>query len=114
FDGAGNVTGSLNFEPANGAPDGSTGDVVYLAEGPDGALYYVDLGFGDTGESSGISKIRRIRFISTDQPPIVVSSASPVEGPAPLTVNFSSAGTSDPENETLSYSWDFGDGTFST
>ncbi|WP_230984912.1 PKD domain-containing protein [Microbispora oryzae] len=35
-------------------------------------------------------------------------------GPAPLTVNFSSAGSSDPEGGSLSYSWAFGDGTIST
>ena len=35
-------------------------------------------------------------------------------GAAPLTVNFSSAGSSDPEGQPLTYSWTFGDGTTST
>ena len=34
--------------------------------------------------------------------------------PAPLTVNFSSAGSTDPEGGALTYSWAFGDGTTST
>ena len=52
FDANGNVTGVFNFEPADGAADGPYGDIVYLTEGPEGALYYVDLGFSDrTGAS---------------------------------------------------------------
>ena len=39
-----------------------------------------------------------------------VVSASPTSGPAPLSVNFSSAGSSDPEGHALTYAWDFGDG----
>jgi PKD repeat protein len=109
LDAAGNVTGAFNFEPPNGAPDGPFGDIVYLAQGPDGALYYVDLGFSDVTGQTGISKIRRIRFVSNDQPPVVVASAQPTQGASPLTVNFSSAGTTDPEGAPLSYLWTFGD-----
>ena len=76
FDGGGHVNGVYNFEPIDGTPDGPTGDVVYLTEGPDGALYYVDLGFSDTTHTAGISKIRRIRFINGgNQPPIAVAAA---------------------------------------
>ena len=52
FDANGNVSGVFNFEPANGAADGPYGDIVYLTEGPEGALYYVDLGYSDTTGSS--------------------------------------------------------------
>jgi glucose/arabinose dehydrogenase/PKD repeat protein/fibronectin type 3 domain-containing protein len=114
LDAAGNVTGSFNFEPSDGSLDGPYGDIVDLTQGPDGALYYVDLGYSDTTGQTGISKIRRIRFVSNDQSPIVVSSAQPTEGQPPLTVMFSTAGTLDPEGEPLSYSWTFGDGTTST
>ena len=31
-------------------------------------------------------------------------------GPAPLSVDFDASGSTDPENEALSYEWDFGDG----
>jgi len=110
----GNVTGSFNFEPPDGTPDGPFGDIVYLGQGPDDALYYVDLGFSDTTGQTGISKIRRIRFISSNQPPAVAASAQPTSGPAPLTVSFSTAGTVDPEGDPLSYVWDFGDSTTST
>ena len=114
FDANGHVTGVFNFEPTDGAPDGPTGDVVYLAEGPDGALYYVDLGYSDTTSTAGISKIRRIRYVGSNQPPIVSASATPTSGTAPLPVSFSSAGSSDPEGQPVTYLWTFGDNTTST
>ena len=62
FDANGNVNGVFNFEPPDGSVDGPYGDIVYLTEGPDGALYYVDLGYSDIGGTFGVSKIRRIRY----------------------------------------------------
>ncbi len=115
FDANGNVNGVFNFEPANGAADGATGDIVYLTEGPDGALYYIDLGYSDTTFTAGISKIRRISYVNTDAPPIVAAAATTAtQGPAPLTVSFSSQGSADPEGRPLSYAWNFGDGSTST
>jgi glucose/arabinose dehydrogenase/chitodextrinase len=114
FDANGNVSGVFNFEPANGALDGPYGDIVYLTEGPEGALYYVDLGFSELSGTYGVSKIRRISYISSDLPPVVSASANPTTGPTPLTVNFSSAGSSDPEGQPLTYSWNFGDGATSS
>jgi glucose/arabinose dehydrogenase/PKD repeat protein len=115
FDANGNVTGVFNFEPPDGTPDGPYGDIVYLCEGPDGALYYVDLGYSDTTGEVGISKVRRIRFVgAANQPPVAVATAQPTGGPPPLLVTFSSAGTSDPEGAPLSYLWTFGDGATST
>ena len=50
----------------------------------------------------------------TNQPPVIVASANPLTGQAPLAVTFSSAGTTDPQGQSLTYSWNFGDGTTST
>jgi glucose/arabinose dehydrogenase len=114
FDANGTVNGVFNFEPISGAPDGPYGDIVYLTGGPDGSLYYVDLGYSDTTGQSGISKIRRIRFLPDNLPPTAIASATPTEGAAPLAVSFSSAGSADPEGGSLSYLWSFGDSATST
>jgi glucose/arabinose dehydrogenase len=114
FDSTGKVKGVFNFEPADGSVDGPYGDIVYLTEGPDGSLYYLDLGYSDISGTFGVSKIRRIRYLQSNQAPIAVVSSNTTSGAAPLTVNFSSAGSSDPEGQPLSYSWTFGDGSTST
>jgi glucose/arabinose dehydrogenase len=111
LDANGNVTSTFNFEPADGSVDGPYGDIVYLDQGPDGALYYVDLGYSDESGTYGISKIRRIKYVQSNQAPVVSASATPTSGPTPLDVAFSSAGSSDPEGQPLTYSWDFGDGS---
>lgn len=49
--------------------------------------------------------------VTPNQPPVAMASASGTSGNAPLTVNLSSAGSSDPEGGALTYDWDFGDGT---
>ncbi|MBK9246385.1 MAG: PKD domain-containing protein, partial [Burkholderiales bacterium] len=44
------------------------------------------------------------------QPPTAVLSADRTSGAAPLTVNFSAAGSSDADGTIASYAWSFGDG----
>jgi PKD repeat protein len=46
--------------------------------------------------------------------PTAKASADVTSGVGPLKVKFSSKGSSDPENDKLSYKWSFGDGTTST
>lgn len=45
-----------------------------------------------------------------NQPPVANAAAAPSTGAAPLTVNFSSLGSSDPDGDSLSYAWSFGNG----
>jgi glucose/arabinose dehydrogenase/PKD repeat protein len=114
LDANGNLTGVFNFEPMDGSVDGPYGDIVYLVEGPDGAVYYLDLGYSDISGTYGISKLRRIKYVQSNQAPVVAASANVTSGPAPLSVNFSSAGSSDPEGVQLTYNWNFGDNVTST
>ncbi|GAB3257234.1 fibronectin type III domain-containing protein [Nocardioides dilutus] len=87
----------VSVEPfATGVPD-----PVALTMGPDGLIYYLSF---TTGE------INRIRYNG----PVAKAAATPTNGPSPLAVSFSSAGSSAPGGGTLSYLWDFGDGATST
>ncbi len=45
-----------------------------------------------------------------NQPPIANSTGSPLQGEAPLTVDFDASGSSDADGTIASFSWDFGDG----
>jgi hypothetical protein len=55
-----------------------------------------------------------LRYTPSNQPPVAVAKASPPWGPSPLTVHLSASGSYDPENDTLDYHWDLGDGAIST
>lgn len=72
------------------------GIIVNLEMGPDDFLYYIEF---ESGE------IRRIKFDG----PVAQASATPSFGYSPLNVTFSSAGSVDPTDPSLSYLWDFDD-----
>jgi glucose/arabinose dehydrogenase len=58
-------------------------------------------------------QIRRIQYLGANNPPTAVATANPTSGPAPLTVQFNGSGSSDPDGDPLTYSWDLnGDGTY--
>ncbi len=123
-------------EPASGPPPL---DVTFSADGsydPDGALGNIRWQFHDgsvywgstayyTYQQAGTYQVTLTVWDSrnatdtdtltvyvgqTNQAPVAVASANPTSGVAPLAVNFSSAGSYDPDGTISSYAWAFGDG----
>jgi glucose/arabinose dehydrogenase len=87
---------AVDFAPSANSP-------VDLDVGPDGSLYYLSIFDG---------AVYRIRYVGTGNGnPTAVASAAPTSGPAPLQVAFSGAGSTDPDGDVLTYSWNFGDGS---
>ncbi|MEV4642281.1 PQQ-dependent sugar dehydrogenase [Actinoplanes sp. NPDC049548] len=77
-----------------------------LEFGPDGALYVLEYGDGYFAENPE-AQLARIDYVRGNRTPIPKITATPTRGEAPLTVTFSSAGTTDPDGDTLRYAWDF-------
>ncbi len=76
--------------------------IVCVNENPlDGSLVIVDL---------GNNTVKKISY-GGNQPPVVKMSSNKTYGPAPLSVNFTGSTSYDPEGSSLTYSWDFGDGS---
>lgn len=86
--------------------DGQAGTPVRLIQGPDGNIYQLNIYPGE---------LSMIALSGGNRAPTAVLTATPTNGYSPLVVNFSSQGSADPDpGTTLTYHWDFGDGTTST
>ncbi|MDX6647480.1 MAG: hypothetical protein QOK40_3207, partial [Miltoncostaeaceae bacterium] len=81
--------------------------VIGMTFGPHGssqALYYLTLVDG--------GQLRRIASVgSVNRAPVARAGASPASGPLDLAVGFDGSASSDPDNDPLTYDWDFGDGS---
>jgi glucose/arabinose dehydrogenase/PKD repeat protein len=80
------------FDPQGGA-------VVKLSQGPDGNIYQLNI---YPGELSVIAPS------GGNRAPSAVIAATPDNGYPDLAVQFSGAGSTDPEGSNLNYAWDFG------
>jgi type 1 glutamine amidotransferase/PKD repeat protein len=79
--------------------------------GQDGSLYLLEYGSGyfSGAPDAGLYKIN---YVQGGRSPEARASASRDNGLTPLTVQFSSAGSADPDGDALTYAWDFtNDGT---
>jgi cytochrome c len=81
-----------------------------MAFAHDGSLFVLDYGMNWFAQNEEAT-LSRISFNAGNRKPLVKMSANKKIGAAPLTVEFSSAGTLDYDKDALSYSWNFGDGT---
>lgn len=70
-------------------------------------------GYSDYG-SLGHYALTVTAATPVNQAPTAVASATPTTGTVPLAVNFSSAGSSDPDGSIVRYEWTFGDGGTAT
>jgi glucose/arabinose dehydrogenase len=94
----GNVTSESDF-------DLQAGSNVDMKIAQDGSMYYITYYPG---------AMYRVTYNTSNHIPVANASANTLKGAsAPFTINFSSNGSYDPDGSTLSYDWDFGDGTFS-
>ncbi|GAB6903720.1 PQQ-dependent sugar dehydrogenase [Kineosporia succinea] len=95
----------------NGQP--ITDSPIDIEFGPDGALYVLDYGDGFFRQNPDAG-LYRIDWAPGNKSPQAHIDADPASSSsAPLTVEFSGAGSVDPEGEDLTYEWDFdADGTF--
>ena len=100
---------TLRVDGNNALVSGSVADFAKELEGPvdvqigpNGLLYYLAIGIGE---------LRRIEFSEGNTPPVAVINADITSGLMPLAVRFTSTGSSDPDRDRLTYTWDFGDGT---
>jgi glucose/arabinose dehydrogenase len=81
--------------------------------GPDGSMYLIEWGTNYGGSGRGDpnfdSGVYRINYVNPGaRSPIARATATPTNGQAPLTVAFSSAGSTDPDpGSVLTYAWDF-------
>ncbi len=71
-------------------------------------------GFSNYASIGQFSLIGSLVPANNQAPVAVASNSAPLTGAGPLTVNFSSSGSNDPDGTIASYSWTFGDGTTST
>jgi glucose/arabinose dehydrogenase len=97
FDGADQYVSFDDFAFSAGGP------VAFAVDPISTDVYYVAINQG---------QVTHLRYTGTtvNSPPVAVASASPGAGIIPLTVDFSSAGTYDPDGDPISYSWAFGNG----
>lgn len=119
-----NFTSTGSYDPGGGTlayswtfGDGSSSTAAnpshtYVSAGSYSAHFTVSDGTNQA--SSSALAITVTNAVTPNQPPVAVAGANPMSGTVPLAVNFSSAGSYDPEGTVLTYSWTFGDGSTST
>ena len=118
----GNAPLTVSFTSSGSDPEGQT--LVYSWDFGDGGrafgssathtyqqpgTYMAKVTVTDPDGSTGTAEVEIIVTEAPNRPPTVRAAADPGSGEAPIDVRFSAEG-SDPDGDSLSYEWDFGDG----
>jgi glucose/arabinose dehydrogenase/PKD repeat protein len=74
--------------------------------GPDGSMYMLEYGSGYFSGAADAG-LYKINYVQGGRSPIAKATVNKDNGLAPLAVTFSSAGSSDPDGDTITYAWDF-------
>jgi PKD repeat protein len=111
YDPDGSITNhDWNF--GDGSPSSTIMDPVHFYNAP--GNYTATLTVTD---NNGLTNGTTVGITVVNKAPIAEASADQTTGTAPLTINFDSTGSYDPDNpygSIIGYSWDFGDGSSST
>lgn len=134
------IVNILPSQKKGGAPLAVAFTAAVVDENPDTLEYSWDFGDGATSDSENALNVYtipgtytvtlmvrddhgNIAFDETtivvedkkiNNIPVAVMTASPVYGPAPLSVIFSGEASTDPDRDFLTFRWDFGDGEVSS
>jgi glucose/arabinose dehydrogenase len=106
--------GNGNPDPHNIIPFVEAAEVpVGIEIGPGGDLFYVDYGIVDGVPTAGAGDIHRVVYTPANQAPVAALTASPPYGTNLLKIDFSASGSTDADNDPLTYEWALdGDGVF--
>ncbi|MBY7142809.1 PQQ-dependent sugar dehydrogenase [Virgibacillus sp. NKC19-3] len=81
--------------------------------GPDGSLYITEFGddWWEINDNAGVKKLYHGEEV---QYPVAQGEVSEKDGHAPLDVEFDASESYDPDDQEITFEWDFGDGNTST
>ena len=99
MDSAGNYVSMERFLPSH-----KFANPQDMEFGPSGDLYMLEYGTG-WFQGNDDARIVRIEYNAGNRPPVVAAGVNRTAGALPLTVRLSSAGTTDADDDSLTYRW---------